>query len=344
VAALTVALYHVSWQTHFSSLGFIRNGSMMVDFFFVLSGFVVFHAYGDRLGSLALTKQFFITRLGRLYPLHLLTLLAFLAIECAKWGAAHWSGVRIASVAFEQNTAASFVANLLLVHSLGPFAVPTWNVPSWSISVEFYTYLLFALVALVRPSRRSWLLLSAGIALGSLAASWQVAGSMESTAQFGWFRCITGFFSGVLVWHFYAALLLRWRSPGVLALVSGVLVAMFLSVRQAGHADFLIVPLFMALILFIALGKPGSMLEGRGFVWLGRISYTTYMIHAVLIWGFEFLLQYVIKVPRTDFYQTGVWMGDMLAAAFVVLLLGASHFTFQTIEDPCRRYAKRFVA
>src|ERR1700722_20952622 len=84
VAALTVALYHTGWTNPVSDLPFVRNGYLMVDFFFVLSGFVICHSYGGKIESFQSFSRFIWLRLGRLYPLHVALLFVFLGFEFSK--------------------------------------------------------------------------------------------------------------------------------------------------------------------------------------------------------------------------------------------------------------------
>jgi peptidoglycan/LPS O-acetylase OafA/YrhL len=81
---MAVVLHHVFWSNPVGDLAFFRNSDLMVDFFFVLSGFVIFHIYADRMPSFGSLLRFLWLRLGRLYPLHLLMLLVFLGIEVIK--------------------------------------------------------------------------------------------------------------------------------------------------------------------------------------------------------------------------------------------------------------------
>ncbi len=83
-AALLVVLHHIEihgWL-YWAAAG-AHNGWLCVDFFFVLSGFVIAHSYGDKLADGARIKDFVIRRLGRLWPLHLIMLCAMIALELA---------------------------------------------------------------------------------------------------------------------------------------------------------------------------------------------------------------------------------------------------------------------
>lgn len=85
LAALLVVFYHIpNWNPLFD-IGIIRNGYLMVELFFVLSGFVIYSAYAGRIGSSKDLMRFQFLRFGRLYPVHLLFLLVYVGFELAKY-------------------------------------------------------------------------------------------------------------------------------------------------------------------------------------------------------------------------------------------------------------------
>ena len=347
-AALLVALYHVSWRSHFAYANFVRNGALMVDFFFILSGFVLFHSYGAKLGTFARGVRFMVIRFGRLYPLHLASLLVFVAIECAKWAAIRWQLAPVASVPFAQNTFGALLGNLFLIHGLGIFDQPTWNNPSWSISVEFYIYALFAIVVSLFPRKTLLLGISGILTLAGLLISWNAAGGLDSTAQYGFFRGLLGFFCGVIAWHIYSAL--RGRIPPRILGAANIILASaliaFLIVLHRGLYDFIAIPLFIAIVLVTALhdAQQSNPLDWRAIVWLGTVSYSVYMVHPIIIWCFEFVLQYVLKLPRPDYYAINIWTGDAVVILYVAVVLAVSGWTFRHIEDRFRRKIRRAVA
>jgi len=345
IAALTVALWHVTWRNHITILGFLTNGPLMVDFFFVLSGFVMFHSYKARLRSFFDARRFMVVRWGRLYPLHLAMLLVFVAIECGKWIALHFHLAAVASVPFAVNTPGALAANLLLIHGLGLYPGPTWNIPSWSISTEFFTYALFAMVALVARNRGVFVAVCAAFAAAGLTVSWVAVGGLGDTGRFAFFRCMLGFFAGVVTRAVYGALsklrwprgIWRWSS-----FVSLAAVLVFLSLKGLGPLYFCCVPLFMAAILTSALAENAGVrvLHAPVLVWLGTVSYSIYMVHPAVVWSIEFVLQWVLHVPRPDYYATAAWAGDLLVALYVAIVLLVSRWTFLHIEDRFRRRIK----
>src|SRR4051812_32236459 len=89
IAAVMVALYHLRMLGHFFTLAFVRNSWMFVDFFFVLSGFVISFAYLNHLHGPASIVAFLIRRFGRLWPLQIATLAAALLLALLKYTVLH---------------------------------------------------------------------------------------------------------------------------------------------------------------------------------------------------------------------------------------------------------------
>ena len=157
IAALLVVFYHIKdisfdkAQTLDSITSMFKYGYMWVDFFFMLSGFILSYVYKARLsvnyrmGNGAISA-FYGARFARIYPLHLLTLLCLLALEMSAYVFhSDKADVFISS----KKTTSEFFANLGLIHSWGLVdSYTSWNVPSWSISTEWACYLIFPLVVL----------------------------------------------------------------------------------------------------------------------------------------------------------------------------------------------------
>lgn len=122
LAALLVVLFHMpQWYPPLHAFPLIRNGGFMVDLFFVLSGYVICRAYGAAIASPKDALRFQLLRLGRLYPVHLLFLVPFFLIECARAVAAQASGVEMSIVSpFGSNSLEAFGLQLVLIQSLAP--------------------------------------------------------------------------------------------------------------------------------------------------------------------------------------------------------------------------------
>src|SRR5262249_32428682 len=139
---------------YLSDLALVRSGWRFVDFFFVLSGFVITHGYRNKLIDFRDMLSFVRKRFLRLYPLHLFTFLLFLVwiplvdtsrmILTMRFSEFHWINW------FGDLSFGRIIAHLSLFQGfLGSWENVRFNIPSWSISVEFWTYVVFALCCLI---------------------------------------------------------------------------------------------------------------------------------------------------------------------------------------------------
>ncbi|MEO9508522.1 MAG: acyltransferase, partial [Nonlabens ulvanivorans] len=199
ICALFVCILHARIFSHLYGIDFIRNAYLFVDFFFVLSGFVICISYKHKLQNKTQLCNFTVKRIGRIWPLHILTILALLAIELSKCYILSNTSTTSESGAFVGRfSIEALFANVFLVHSLGTFGSLTWNNPSWSISVEYFTYLIFALT--VYSFRSKLKELSVAIVIVSLIALVFLAPkNMDVTYDYGLIRCLSGFFVGVFI-------------------------------------------------------------------------------------------------------------------------------------------------
>src|SRR5256886_2850710 len=282
LAALLVLGMHTEENVPFgldSFLPFFARGYLGVDFFFVLSGFIITHVYFARLvsPSRSAVQIFLWHRFIRLYPVHITVLAGLVAI------------VSVAGAAgFTLNNPQEWQWNdlfwqLTLLHAWGVTASPGWNAPSWSISAEWFAYLLFPLLApaLVRIRGRGIALLVAVAALAATAllfaaANWTLntwVGAPALTRVFGEFVCGAALCRAV-------ALSNKLALPRGDILATGAFVA-FLFGASVGVQDFALVALLALTILGTALssGHARRILGSRALVWLGEISYSVYMVH-----------------------------------------------------------------
>ena len=357
VAALIVVVYHAVWLNPVTNSQFFLNGALMVDFFFVLSGFVIFHSYGERLSNFRDFGRFLWLRLGRLYPLHFAFLMVFVAIEAAKYFAQVRFGIIADKPAFTVNGAGAFVQNLFLVHALSFSAPLTFNYPSWSISVEFYAYVLFGMVLVAVGRGVQFLLAAAAIVAGSVAVLWIGGQFSLADSGNGWafFRCCGGFFLGVLTYSLYRAstrktaraeILKVWLAPCVL-----IVTIVFLSLQLKAAWSYAL-PLLGAALIYSTVVYPNrwltSVLTAAPLRWLGRVSYSIYMVHAAIVWTLTQILTIILKIPHVmiageSHVATSAGLGLLTLAIYLPLVLLLSHFTFRWIEDPFRNWSRRLI-
>jgi len=345
IAACLVALFHLRGQTysHLTDITLLRNSYLFVDFFFVLSGFVVAANYQQRFIEGFSIWRFALLRFGRLYPLHIsmlgIFILDHLAISMGGLGT-------VAPFQPPYQSADTIIANLLLIHGLGVFHFLTWNSPSWSISTEFYTYILYALAIGVMKDR-IWRVLVPIVLLSPLAL-WILVGDMDTTYDYGIIRCVFGFSAGVLVWNLQRTGSLR--SGTVLELLSVALIIVF--VWAAGTTALSIGAPFVfavAVLVFAAeAGAVSGVLRKRVFLMLGALSYSIYMVHvgvAELLGRAASLLR---KTAIIDLFSGTTlgrepWEGDVAVLVFLALVLCVSAITYRMIEVPGRAWFRRLA-
>jgi peptidoglycan/LPS O-acetylase OafA/YrhL len=262
-----------------SLLPFFARGYLGVDFFFVLSGFIITHVYLANLAqpSTAATRIFLWHRFVRIYPVHVAVLAGLMVLLAIG---------RVAGIPLnnpEDWSSADLLWNLTLLHAWGFVDHPSWNVPSWSISAEWFAYLLFPLLApaLMWLSDRTTALLAAVAALGATAVLFAVAGWSLNTwvgapalcRVFGEFLCGAALSRAVAL------------GPGLPPRAGDLLgagsFAAFLLGASVGVPDFALVALLALTVLGAATAESffARTLGGTAPVWLGEISYSIYMVH-----------------------------------------------------------------
>jgi peptidoglycan/LPS O-acetylase OafA/YrhL len=347
IAALFVVAFHapgVGLGTYFlAATHLVLSSYLWVDFFFVLSGFVLMHAYGAAFADRIRRRDvlsYLRARFARIYPLYAATLILLLALEllrCQVLGhhPAMFNGVLLdARLAPE-----AFLPSVFLVQSLGLFSVDTWNAPAWSISCEAVAYFLFPALALAlgrMPRAAGALLVAGGAAL--LSAIYWVARphDLDVTFDLGVFRCIAEFSLGMCCYAWYAHRgVPRWLAGDAAA--AAIIAALLLDLHFA-LSDLVAVPLFCALVL-AAVGNGGRfrrLLLTRPLRHLGEISYSIYLVHWPLMAAIAMAIYAATGIdPTLQGFGVAPRLG--LLAFVVVATVLASGFTYRTIELPLRR-------
>jgi peptidoglycan/LPS O-acetylase OafA/YrhL len=369
VCALLVAVHH--WNLfsawHFNSNHFLLHSWMFVDFFFVLSGFVITHAYVDELRSAFDLGIFMLRRFGRLWPLHASLLAAFVGIELLKYAAALLH-VPLDTAPFQAATdhpslaPNAILTNLLLIHSLGIHQSRTWNGPSWSISLELWTCLVFAIVC-ISSARRPSPLIVGGIALLAATCVFLLSPKyMEATVDYGFLRCIYGFFIGHLVYRVWEQHPnLSWRMG--LFEIPAVLIAVAFVALVGSDAWSMAGPLIFAAVIYVFAYESGSLsgiLKTTPFVFLGRWSYSIYMVHwfilnaviirVAMIFGKIAHRQviHLFEFPDFDYsvsllYIKNMWLMDLLCICYLLAVIALSAVTYNLIEQPARRFFNKMA-
>jgi hypothetical protein len=370
IAALLVALFHLNVFGAIYAMDFVRNGFLFVDFFFVLSGFVITHSYSDRLSTFRAVGSFAIRRFGRLWPLHVVVLLAFVIVEAAKAVSAA-RGASFDQLPFTHGSSpGSILTNLAFGQSFGLEKQLTWNPPSWSICAEFWTYLIFA-GALAIASR--WLrrtrfgseIFITAILVGAAAILMLFSQhGMDVTFDLGLARCIYGFLVGHLTYRLWQVVSHAEFKAEFLEVATLVAAALFVS--TAGHSGYsFLAPLVFSVVVFVFAFEAGlvsSFLLNRANAWLGRISYSIYMWQAFIIFNVidrpvsmiekmtGRILTTTIEVGGTFGNETrklilldGQLQPLVLTMLFVGLLVAVASISYYWIEMPGQKLVTRLA-
>ncbi|MEY2926012.1 MAG: hypothetical protein RL367_489 [Pseudomonadota bacterium] len=350
ICALVVALFHVTWTNHFLRLPGIDRAWTFVDFFFVLSGFVISNAYLGKINTSGDARDFMIKRLFRLYPLHIVTLIGVGALQFVSWKMLGRADP------FGSNWQVLIALNLTLSHAIGLSSGAILNVPSWSISVELYAYMLFCLIGLVGRSpriRATILALCVAVSLFALVTANPDYG-LSTPANTSLARGVFGFSLGCFITVFRQNFVLRvsgWFADAVIAVIAAVIIAMM--TLNGEHSHFLFwLPLVFGMFILALTCSHGSrlvaFLEMRIFRQFGMISYSIYMNHVFILMLFSFVAGRIASGPKIvaehgQLHAIPLLTGDILVAGFIIVLLASSWVTYRLIENPGRSLGRRIT-
>ncbi|WP_256806913.1 MULTISPECIES: acyltransferase family protein [Bradyrhizobium] len=308
IAAIMVALRHAPflWDVPAGSTGWMRNSYLAVDLFFVLSGFVLEHAYRKRFRQGLSVRSFMLDRLQRLYPLYALAFLVSLPFLLGQFA----DGVP---------DPAQMILGLLCSALMLPTPNPghpgadlyPFNFAAWSLFFELAANLLFAAFG-PRLETKTLIWLVSGFALGLVVCAitgWlgfgiEVGkrgvlggGPTWETMGAGVIRVGFSFFAGVLIYRFYEKARLPPASPGMaigaFALVSVVLATGFPGGLDLALSLLSVIVVFPLAIMICARFDPPSGALTNTMQTLGLLSYGIYVLQVVTFHVVEVCAQHL---------------------------------------------------
>ena len=351
VAALLVFIHHAS---NLKAMG-VPNvrfslGAVGVSFFYVLSGFIMCYVYGDRLEKKDVLK-YLVTRVARIWPLHLCCLLIFL-VMFESWD----------TLVNTPHETTKLAVNALLLQSWTASEdwVISFNGPSWSLSTEMAFYFFFPLFILIGKRRFPAVYIALGVftilAIGGL--DWCNANKVLPTwvdvanlpQAFPLLRLFE-FATGIATAYLFSARKQTEEAPHSfvrdtlfevlsLSLVIGFLVLaqkaklMQVLIQLSGPAAgnyfrFSGTVFVFAVVIFVfaqSRGMFGRFFSLRPIFYLGEISFSFYLVHRMVIrWM-------VKKVWLADYFPHGT----VLIVVFL-LCVGFSALLFTFVEIPCKQ-------
>jgi peptidoglycan/LPS O-acetylase OafA/YrhL len=330
IAALGIVAYH--FEGHFAPFiahprEVLERFQTLVDFFFVLSGFVLMHTYGARIQGGAAYRDFLRKRFARVYPLHFATVMLCVAL----YGAVTMLGIVVRDPSIIDMR--QLLPNLLLIQAWGFTDRPGLNIPSWSISAEVFVYLLFPLFVGLVLRLKAALALVVAVAIAVLVEAVRLQIGLPSgslaTYDFGMVRAVPMFLAGIATYQIVTATPPRpvsWLLPhGLFA----VIIVMMLAKTPAYAIDFLYPPL-VGLIALAERGRQPTLLGSRAFTRLGDASFAIYMIHT-------FIQIACVGLVRHMGWTSGPAL-VLVAVAGSALIVGLGIASFHLFETPLRRW------
>ena len=323
---------------------FLYNGFRGVDLFFVLSGFILMHVHGEdfRVYREVSFWRFYVLRFFRVYPLNTAVLLALLPIYFFLPDLVVWFRMEHSVPIPWHNhdfSEAGFVQSLFLAQTWTFVKPGEWNGPAWSLSAEVFGYAIFPLLAHFLIWRRSALtcLLNAA---GSLVLLMVLLVLFEHTQDsptgtFGLVRMIFGFIAGMAMARCYQLLPdATWLGRPV-ALASVIFIVAVLSVRSL---NVLVVFGFCGLIFALAYqqGPFNTLMSSKPAMFLGRISFSLYMIHYIP-------LKISLWLRQTAFVDSSLGFRIFCVIAVAAICLVLAMATHHYLELRFQRYARTVI-
>ena len=364
IAAILTVIFHVSLMA--GPLAFntqvLHRMYLMVDFFFVLSGFIMCHVYGELFSgevTMPAFKKFTIARFARVYPLHLITLLYTIIL----FSVTAKLGIPKVPVLQVENSGYSIFTNLLLLQSMNLHHWFSWVHASWSISTEWWAYMVFPF--LVMPFSK---LSSAGkIAVtllcfgGYLFITFIIIPivpfpaeipfvkvnpaslSINVAYQFGFIRCLCGFVLGMMMYQGFKT---DWGKKilgnGYVFLTAAT--GLFLSMHFA-LPDVVTISFLPFILLSAAYGSPSinKVLSVKALQKIGDWSFSIYLVHQPLLYTIGSINAYYNPVNPNNPSAGPPPAPSLLVAwaicvGFIALTLFVSSLTYRFWEVPARKW------
>lgn len=352
VAALMVIWYHIfeGYATSPFDQKF-NHGYLAVDFFFILSGFVIGYAYDDRWKKIT-TFDFFKRRLIRLQPMIILGAI-FGAISFCIQGSVQWDGTKIST------------SMVMLATLLSMFLIPVapgagaevrgngemfpLNGPSWSLFFEYIGYIMYALfIRRLSNKALTLLVVLSGIALasfsflnlsgfGNMGVGWSISGYGYIG---GFLKVLFSFSMGLLLSRKFKPLKIKgafW--------ICAISIIILISLPYAGGKDAMwmnclydslcILFIFPTLVYIGASGEIKSNRDTKMYTFLGDLSYPLYIIHYPLMYLFYSWLW----SNKLTFDQT--WP---VAVAMFFGSVALGYLSLKLYDEPVRKWlTKKFL-
>ncbi|SFM53841.1 acyltransferase family protein [Marinobacter zhejiangensis] len=346
IAALFVMFHHFMFVAMLEVAQFvpsrlIQKSYLWVDLFFVLSGFVLAYVYHTTFQSSVSRKHywhFMQARFVRVYPLHIFMVLIFVGYETMQWvlSVSGAPGIHALDAPFtNKQSIETLITNVFLLQTFHWQSY--WNEPAWSISAEWITYFVipFTIGKVLRLGESKLALLAISALLPLIAIEWYFGDLGLYYA--GWpmlIRCFCEATLGILAFRCYKEGRLKSLANAELltpVLFLNLLILAFPGPGVPSVAGFV----WLVLCASRLPSSQGHILNHPLLVYLGKISYSIYLVH----WLFVDMVRDAGPVLiGTPFHETMPLSAQMYSiVAMTILTIGISALTYRYIEEPVRR-------
>lgn len=301
--------------------------ALLVDLFFLISGYVIAFVYGAKIESLRDYITFLQKRVARLWPLHIVTLIVFSAFYFAAVAA----GVKVGTM--PDLSASCLARTAFMLHAIIPCQGVSVNPVSWSISAEMAMYAIFPLLY-VALARNKWTAVAGiVIAAASLATlSWSLS-AHEWTQSIPFLRALPSFTFGICLYRIMseqAGPATPYRSVMLIVLLALVLV-MFYLMLDGGSALTVLASICAACTLAAYIDRKATTnAVMRVAAGMGRLTYSIYMIHLLLVTT-------LVNVVADKILKLSAWPMGFVIGFTYLLVVFLSLATYSWIEMPLRR-------
>jgi peptidoglycan/LPS O-acetylase OafA/YrhL len=335
LAAVLVAVGHFNegFQLGLEKITLIAERfGLFVDFFFILSGFVIALNYSAKITNLTAYCDFIWRRFARLWPLHVAVLIFFASIGLVGMIVGHQfnhpDAIKLSTLPW----------NLFLLHAWGPVWHGSFNAASWSISAEMFVYALFPLLSWqVQAVKGRWLpiLLSFSIIIAFVIGLILLRDAMglrewyKATYDWGMLRAIPSFMLGVVIHR------IAQQETGLRfvtwPMAHGIFLFALLAMQFNAPAEAVIA--IFGLFVFAAIKAEenvrDSWLSGDVCQRFGNASYALYMVHMPM------MTCGMLVARRTT--GLGGWSGWMFATILMIIAMMLAFWLFKGFENPLRK-------
>jgi len=343
IAALVVAIHHFISKYYINyfeerssnsmldyfAFNYANHGYLMVELFFILSGFVLALSYDKKWKGMISKinyKQFMVKRFNRVYPLYFFsTIVYFFVFNLDK--------IKSPEI---------LISNFLFLELWFPKEFTLNNV-SWSLCTEWFLYLIFPYLLLMTRTiiNKPFVLFFIASIIFVMAPLLNtqkiyddevdyVVGELRMSNGTGAFlRCLGSYIIGLAIYGIYK---FNNKFVKLMSQYWYIILVLIMIAYGISYSDIVVTLLFGMLILALTQrNKISSFFESRTMYFLGLISYSIYLNHMVFLRILNFS------------YKTSIWNDTPINVAigfviFVVMTIVSSWLTYKLIELPCTRW------